>query len=463
MCLLLSSTALSQSGKPLYSISVTRGGVPLGTIELELYPDIAPLHVANFDSLVSIGFYDGAAFHRVVPGFVIQGGDPNSKNGPRETWGYGDPSQTTVPAEFSRLQHKRGCLSAARTSDPNSATSQFFICVATASHLDGKYSIYGRVVRGMEVVDTIVSSPRDSRDNPLEKVEMQIVRTGIDESIPGTTMQVMPDDGATGITPASTLTWTAADGGILYQLQISEDPDFTTTVIDTLVPGGPFTLSTIKRGHKTYYWRLRATNGGRRGEFSGVRSFMTAIAIPTLVYPASNGTVDRDNAELRWNRVEGATGYNVQVSTSNTFSSLEVDARNYSDTSMTLNDLTATRYFWRVSAVAGSEETPVSGSRSFNIRTSSVEIPRTGNISGTKIMMSDGELVGVEIHLAAPATLHLLLNDMQGNTVGRMPARHLDGGSHRIAFDTGELPSGLYLLTIGTGSDMVTEPVMILR
>lgn len=176
VCLLCATTVASLAENPQYRISITRGGVPLGDITIEMFPDVAPKHVHNFDSLVSIGFYNGTAFHRVIPGFMIQGGDPNSRSGPRSTWGYGDPSQTTVPAEFSTLKHVRGIISAARADDPNSATSQFFICVATAQHLDGKYSIYGKVLTGMDVVDTIVRSPRDGGDNPFEKVEMNIVK-----------------------------------------------------------------------------------------------------------------------------------------------------------------------------------------------------------------------------------------------------------------------------------------------
>ena len=99
---------------PHYVISVTHGGNAIGQIELELFPDIAPLHCKNFDSLVAIKFYDGLAFHRVVPGFVIQGGDPNSRNKPESTWGQGDPSQKKVPAEFSTKSHLRGIMSAAR-------------------------------------------------------------------------------------------------------------------------------------------------------------------------------------------------------------------------------------------------------------------------------------------------------------------------------------------------------------
>lgn len=160
--------------RPQYLIKTFQKGAELGTIKIELFNDVAPKHVANFDSLVSIGFYDGTAFHRVIPGFMIQGGDPNSKDKPREMWGFGDPSQQTVPAEFSSLKHKRGIISAARKPDPNSATSQFFICVADAPHLDGQYSIFGQVIEGMDIVDKIVNMPRDSRDNPIDKVEMKI-------------------------------------------------------------------------------------------------------------------------------------------------------------------------------------------------------------------------------------------------------------------------------------------------
>jgi len=164
----------TRTERPQYQITAVQNGVELGKIVIELFPDVAPKHVANFDSLVAIKFYDGCAFHRVIPGFMIQGGDPNSKTEPREKWGFGQPGQTRVPAEFSKLQHKRGTVSAARSKDPNSATSQFFICVADAPHLDGQYSIFGQVVSGMEVADKIVSAPRDQRDNPFDKIEMFI-------------------------------------------------------------------------------------------------------------------------------------------------------------------------------------------------------------------------------------------------------------------------------------------------
>ncbi len=160
--------------RPRYKMTVKQEGKVLGEIILELCPDIAPKHVANFDSLVKVGFYNGLAFHRVIPGFMIQGGDPASKDQPRSRWGTGMPGQTTVPQEFNKTHHARGILSAARTSDPNSATSQFFLCVADAAYLDNQYTVYGEAIKGMEVADKIVNSPRDGADNPLQKIEMFI-------------------------------------------------------------------------------------------------------------------------------------------------------------------------------------------------------------------------------------------------------------------------------------------------
>ena len=146
-----------------------------GEIEVEFLNDKAPGHVKNFVDLAKKGFYDGTTFHRVIPGFMIQGGDPNTKDvkASRSRHGTGGPGYT-IKAEFSDTPHKRGVLSMARSSDPNSAGSQFFICVADASFLDRQYSAFGRVVRGMEVADQIVSSPRDRADNPNDRVDMKV-------------------------------------------------------------------------------------------------------------------------------------------------------------------------------------------------------------------------------------------------------------------------------------------------
>ena len=144
-----------------------------GNIELKFFPDVAPNHVSNFIELAKKGFYDGTLFHRVIPKFMIQGGDPNSKSPDRSKHGTGGPGHT-VKAEFNNKLHKRGTLSMARSASPDSAGSQFFICVADAPFLNQKYTVFGEAVSGMDVVDKIVSQPRDPNDNPLEKVEMKV-------------------------------------------------------------------------------------------------------------------------------------------------------------------------------------------------------------------------------------------------------------------------------------------------
>ena len=144
-----------------------------GKIELKFFPEVAPNHVNNFIDLAKKGFYDGTTFHRVIPGFMIQGGDPNTKDPDRKKHGMGGPGYA-VKAEFNQTPHKRGILSMARSSDPDSAGSQFFICVGDAPFLDRQYTAFGQVTSGMDVADKIVGQPRDKQDNPLERVEIKV-------------------------------------------------------------------------------------------------------------------------------------------------------------------------------------------------------------------------------------------------------------------------------------------------
>ena len=146
----------------------------LGEIEIKLFPDKAPKHVENFIKLVKSGFYNGTIFHRVIPGFMIQGGDPNTKDlNKKELYGMGGPGHS-VKAEFNDVPHKRGIVSMARSNDPDSAGSQFFIVVEDSPFLDGKYTAFGQVVKGLGVADKIVNQPRDARDNPAERIEMTV-------------------------------------------------------------------------------------------------------------------------------------------------------------------------------------------------------------------------------------------------------------------------------------------------
>ena len=144
-----------------------------GKMELQFFPEVAPLHVNNFIELAKKEFYDGTIFHRVIPGFMIQGGDPNTKNPDRSKHGMGGPGYA-VKAEFNEKPHKRGTLSMARAANPDSAGSQFFVCVAEAAFLNKQYTVFGEVVSGMEVADKIVSQPRDKRDNPHDRLEIKV-------------------------------------------------------------------------------------------------------------------------------------------------------------------------------------------------------------------------------------------------------------------------------------------------
>jgi len=150
----------------------------MGTIVIEFYDKDAPQHVANFKKLANSGFYDSTTFHRVVPGFVIQGGDPLSKDDDRSNDGTGGPGYT-IPAEI-KAKHIRGAVAAARLGDQvnpqkRSSGSQFYICLKDLPFLDGNYTVFGKVIEGIEVVDKIAKVDRDERDNPIEKVVMKKV------------------------------------------------------------------------------------------------------------------------------------------------------------------------------------------------------------------------------------------------------------------------------------------------
>ncbi len=160
----------------------------LGEMEIKFFSQLAPQHVENFIKLAKGGVYNGTIFHRVIPGFMIQGGDPNTKDpAKKETYGQGGPGYT-VKAEFNDTPHKRGIVSMARAADPDSAGSQFFVVVEDSRFLDGKYTVFGEVVKGIGVADKIVSEPRvicdpqgrptppgqGSCDNPLERIEMTV-------------------------------------------------------------------------------------------------------------------------------------------------------------------------------------------------------------------------------------------------------------------------------------------------
>jgi len=142
-----------------------------GNIKFNLLPDIAPETVRNFSQLAKSGFYNETLFHRIIPGFMIQGGDPNTKNPDKSTRGQGGPGYN-LKAEFNSRSHLRGIVSMARANDPDSAGSQFFIVTSDSTFLDRQYTVFGEVVEGMEVADKIVNLPRDGNDCPKQEAKM---------------------------------------------------------------------------------------------------------------------------------------------------------------------------------------------------------------------------------------------------------------------------------------------------
>jgi cyclophilin family peptidyl-prolyl cis-trans isomerase len=151
-----------------------------GSIELEFYPQDAPKTVENFKQLANRGFYNDLIFHRIVPDFVIQGGDPHTRDiNNKNKWGTGGPGWN-IKAEFNKNKHSRGALSMARSQDPHSAGSQFFIVLKDSNFLDGQYTVFGRVVSGMEnVVDKIASLKTDARDAPIETGQAKIIKVTV--------------------------------------------------------------------------------------------------------------------------------------------------------------------------------------------------------------------------------------------------------------------------------------------
>ena len=147
-----------------------------GKIKIKLLPEIAPETVRNFITLTKSSFYDGTLFHRVIPKFMIQGGDPNTKESNKSVWGQGGPGYN-LKAEFNSRSHLRGIVSMARSTDPDSAGSQFFVVTSDSTFLDRQYTVFAEVVEGLEIADKIVNLPRDGNDCPKEEAKMLRITT----------------------------------------------------------------------------------------------------------------------------------------------------------------------------------------------------------------------------------------------------------------------------------------------
>jgi peptidyl-prolyl cis-trans isomerase B (cyclophilin B) len=451
MILFISIPAFAQNGidKPRYQILTKRAGAFLGTFDIELFPLIAPLHVQNFDSLVNDQFFDSTAFHRVVPGFVIQGGDPNSINGPISTWGQGQPWQVTVPAEFSAVRHLRGILGAARDTDPNSASSQFYICVANSTFLDGNYTVYGKVTSGMNIVDTIVASPRDANDVPLQKIEMFVTYIGVNDSIPDAPVLNVPADGATGVLNTQNFSWSAVNSAVMYTVEFSTDPTFATLAF-SVNAGNVSLITTALQGNTVYYWRVKSNNGGHESAYSSIRTFTTATGNANLVYPPDLSTGIAVNPVFVWDPVPGADSYTLQVSTSATFTtqSMVYNTAGLTGTSQQVNGLNPNSvYYWRVRSALGTTQGFYSAKFSFTTGTSTW-VTDNDLISGISVSpVPAKDHITVSGYMKKSSEVELAIHSIDGKQLNA-ETHPLKQGVFALPLDTTGLPSGIYFVTI---------------
>ena len=166
--------AAKATASPVEEVAVIKTN--MGEMVLEFWSDVAPKHVENFKTLAKKGFYDGTCFHRVIKGFMIQGGDPLTKDEANSgRWGTGDPGYK-IKAEFNSKDHVRGVLSAARSQDPDSAGSQFFICHGAPSFLNKQYTAYGKLIKGDDVLEKIATTKTGAQDRPAERMNVESIK-----------------------------------------------------------------------------------------------------------------------------------------------------------------------------------------------------------------------------------------------------------------------------------------------
>ncbi len=474
---LITNSILAQTGKPQYEIRTFRADTLLGVITIELFPAIAPLHSAYFDSLVNINFYDSTAFHRVIPDFVIQGGDPNSKHGPRDTWGEGDSTQATIPAEFSGVSHQRGIIGAARDEDINSANSQFYINLDNNDFLDWNYTAYGQVLEGMDVVDFISLVPRDANDNPIEKIEMFITKTGFTNEIPAIPVLTYPINGEVGILNLDTLKWEPVDGAVMYTLQISKSESFDSIFIEKQVGFNFHQLRDLELGSIDFYWRVKANNGGNESDFSQTGHFVSSIEAPILVSPEMNPDSISLTPEFVWLPVKGATKYRLQISRSPLFQDAHIlhDVDTITSTSYVSDTLEPNKsHYWRVFSMTDTYLGPVSEFRRF-------VTPDVTGINDNEqfvfrfvlnqnypnpfnpITVINYSIPNVGQFAKSSHNVTLKVYDVLGREIATLVNEKQSPGNYEITFDAIGFPSGIYFYKLTAGNFTKVRKMILMK
>ena len=461
----------AQISKPQYLIIAERADTVLGEFTIELFPGIAPLHSAYFDSLVSISFYDSTAFHRVIPDFVVQGGDPNSKDKPKDTWGFGDSSQATILAEFSGVSHQWGIIGAARDEDINSASSQFYINVADNKSLDWNYTAFGQVLSGMDVVDIIVNAPRDANDNPDEKIEMFITKSNDSTNdIPGIPNLIKPNNDAVGLLEQDTLAWEKVDGAVQYHLQISKAENFDSLFFDKPVGFDEFRIPDLDLGNIQYWWRVKADNGGNVSEFSEVRTFYSSIEAPILIYPEMNEDSITIQPTFSWYPVSEATGYRFQLNSAPNFAAnrMLIDTDTITTNSFSPPPLQPNKsHYWQVYSLTEEYQGPKSEFRRF-------VTPDVTGVNSTDMLPTEfvlhqnypnpfNPVTTIYCDLPEQGFVSLIIYDFLGREVATLANEEQIAGSYNIDFDGTELSSGVYYYSLKSGSFKKTLKMLLIK
>ena len=474
---IFTSTIVSQNSKPQYLVRAERADTVLGEFTIELFPGIAPLHSAYFDSLVNISFYDSTAFHRVIPDFVVQGGDPNSKDKPKDTWGWGDSSQATILAEFSGVSHQRGIIGAARDEDINSASSQFYINVADNKSLDWDYTAFGQVLSGMEVVDFIVNVPTgidnnpDNPDNPNEKIEMFITKSNDSTNdIPSVPIIIKPNNEAVGLLALDTLAWEIVDGAVQYHLQVAKDENFDSLFFDKPVGFDVFRLPELDLGNIKYWWRVKADNGANISEYSETRIFYSSIKAPILIYPEMNEDSITIQPTFTWQPVSGATGYRFQLNSAPNFAEnrMLIDTDTITTNSFTPPTLQPKKsHYWQVFSLTDEYQGPKSEFRRF-------VTPDVTGVDDADLLPNEfvlyqnypnpfNPITTIYYDLPEQGFVNLRVYDFLGREVATLIKEVQAAGSYNIDFDGNELASGVYYYSLKAGVFEKTLKMLLIK
>jgi peptidyl-prolyl cis-trans isomerase B (cyclophilin B) len=471
IAILLQIDIYGQISKPQYLVRAERADTVLGEFTIELFPGIAPLHSAYFDSLVNISFYDSTAFHRVIPDFVVQGGDPNSKDKPRDTWGWGDSSQATILAEFSGVSHQRGIIGAARDEDINSASSQFYINVADNRSLDWLYTAFGQVLSGMEVVDFIVNVPRDAQDNPDEKIEMFITKTNDStDEVPGIPNLIKPTNNAVGLLELDSLAWEKIDGAVQYHLQISKAENFDSLYLDMPVGFDLFRLPDLDLGNIQYWWRVKSDNGGNVSEFSNVRTFYSSIEAPILIYPEMNDDSITIQPTFTWHPVSGATGYRFQLNSAPNFAEnrMLIDTDTITTNSFTPPPLQPNKsHYWQVYSLTDEYQGPKSEFRRF-VTPDVTGVVKADMLPTDFVLYQNypnpfNPITTIYYDLPEQGFVKLTVFDFLGRQVKSLINEEQSAGSYNVNFDGSDLASGVYYYSLESGNFKQTLKMMLIK